>query len=59
LGTSRGRFAALAALILVLIIENAVATEDVAFGKWLWRGLTQLFLYPWEISTNGIIPGTF
>ncbi len=48
-----------AAFILVLIIKNAVATEDVAFRKWLWRGLTQFFLHPWEVSANGIIPGSF
>ena len=35
-----------AAFILVLIIKNAVATEDVAFRKWLWCGLTQFFLHP-------------
>ncbi len=43
-----------AAFILVLIIKNAVATEDVAFRKWLWRGLTQFFLHPWEVSANGM-----
>jgi tetratricopeptide (TPR) repeat protein len=35
-------------LILVFIIENAVATKDVVFCKWFWRSLTQFFLHPWE-----------